>query len=70
MRSNDICVFPQDQPSGSKMIRRGGMSLRDYFAGMILHASSHLYDPKVAAARAYKYADAMLKERNRDRAES
>lgn len=47
----------------------GGVSLRDYFAGQALLAvtvGDHVDgegDPERHAALAYKYADAMLKER-------
>lgn len=40
-----------------------GMTLRDYFAGMVIQASSEHVGPKEAAEYAYRVADAMLKAR-------
>lgn len=49
---------------------QNGMSLRDYFAGQALHGlvTSHgLWEgsPTGASETAYKFADAMLKEREK-----
>ncbi len=53
----------------------GGMSLRDWFAGMALHTELDQEDAQqfygaggfgLAAELAYAYADAMLAERNKD----
>ena len=43
------------------------MSLRDYFAGMALqHLNALHYTAEKAAKEAYKYADAMLTEREKN----
>jgi hypothetical protein len=50
----------------------GGMTLRDYFAGQALQgfavavciASAEAFTPDKAAAVAYQFADAMLKQRS------
>lgn len=48
-----------------------GMSLRDWFAGMALHASINAMEVKPpaqwAALYAYEYADAMLAEREKSK---
>jgi hypothetical protein len=45
----------------------GGMTLRDYFAAkafeMFMHPDSKYYKPEKTAEDAYRFADAMLKER-------
>lgn len=52
-----------------KYLPEGGMSLRDYFAGQALIAITQvdhvdgMGDPERHAARAYEYADALLKAR-------
>lgn len=46
-----------------KTLPSHGMTLRDYFAGKCLPNLSRWHRPEEAAARAYEYADAMLKER-------
>lgn len=55
-------AFPRDN---SQM----GMSLRDYFAGQYLLGRSSLTggEPKETAMYCYRYADAMLAERERDK---
>jgi hypothetical protein len=66
----DIFVFPQDKAikSGSgKMVRAGGMTLRDYFADsamtvLLEHTGLEL---KEIAKAAYRMADTMLSERDR-----
>jgi hypothetical protein len=59
-------AFPSDE-YGSV-----GMSLRDYFAGQAMQGQlSHFNcgkDPKYIAHWSYKYADAMLAERQKERA--
>lgn len=48
---------------------RGGMTLRDWFAGQalkgLLSGGTNVYEDTVCAALAYHHADAMLKERSR-----
>ncbi|MCP3686071.1 MAG: hypothetical protein GY861_25780 [bacterium] len=43
------------------------MTLRDYFAGQVIMGTSFTYevDLAIAARKAYKLADAMLKERSK-----
>ena len=52
-------------PSGT--FRYSGMTLRDYFAGQaLIELVSRYYDSKMAAKMAYIYANAMLKEREKE----
>jgi hypothetical protein len=45
----------------------GGMSLRDYFAGQALDLASHdLTEPDHVAERAYRIADAMIVQREKE----
>lgn len=49
---------------------REGMTLRDWFAGQILHTAALTYEPgagnaELVARAAYQYADAMLAEREK-----
>ena len=46
-----------------------GMTLRDWFAGMVLQASCQDAGPWEAARLAYKYADAMVEARNKEKTE-
>jgi hypothetical protein len=54
-------------------IQHYGMSLRDYFAGQLLSGMPAMFSstdcplpsPSDAAREAYRYADAMLKEREK-----
>lgn len=46
-----------------------GMTLRDYFAAAALTGIIHNYDIEQAAEVAYSYADAMLKEREKNHAD-
>ena len=62
-------AFPQ-HPGQEDVAGFGGMSLRDYFAGAALQgmmAASDLADPTETSVAmfAYKYADAMLAERDK-----
>lgn len=43
----------------------GGMTLRDYFAAKAMEAVMLDYSPESGALEAYKWADAMLKERSK-----
>ena len=42
-----------------------GMSLRDWFAGMVIDRFAFMASRKAAAAAAYEIADAMLEERKK-----
>lgn len=57
-------AFPITEPSP-----HNGMSLRDWFAGMALQASSFVWrnvmTEEDVARNAYRVADAMLKERSK-----
>jgi len=48
-----------------ELLPGGGMSLRDWLAGMALQGMLSYYCslPNIAAEKAYKHADAMIKER-------
>ena len=55
-----------------RQVTSGGMTLRDYFAAAALQGQMAGADwgdcsPHTASARAYKYADAMLAEREQTR---
>jgi len=67
MSDNNEPAFPQTTvDSWHKSHVRGGMTLRDYFAGQALAgimAATTVCDPEAVASRAYVVADAMLKER-------
>jgi hypothetical protein len=55
-----------DNTSFSNVHSVGGMTLRDWFAGMALHASFGSGESfNDVAERAYLYADAMIAERNK-----
>lgn len=41
-----------------------GMTMRDYFAAVVLATACEDHGPSSAAEIAYSYADAMLRERN------
>ncbi len=78
-----LTEFEQFDEDKGKYVTRtlpaGGMSLRDWFAGMALQGllncpldkiSYHATDnPFLAAEWAYQYADAMMKERVKERAD-
>ena len=51
-------------PHVSPHLDRTGMTLRDYFAGQVV-TQFHQYWPDEAAARAYRFADAMIAERKK-----
>jgi hypothetical protein len=57
-------AFPQSEAWGSKYPVPEGMSLRDYFAGRVLEEALERYEPRQAAAWAYRVADAMLEARD------
>lgn len=76
--SENISAFPiscGEFPIGSARYPKKaqkGMSLRDYFAdaalqtmGMAVYQSDGIFD--LIAKRAYEIADAMIKERNKDK---
>jgi hypothetical protein len=67
MSNYDEPAFPQTTvDSWDKSHVRGGMTLRDYFAGQALAgmmSSTDACDPEAVASRAYVVADAMLEER-------
>jgi len=46
--------------------RSEGMDLRDYFAAVALSSICELEPPISAARAAYEYADAMIKEREKN----
>jgi hypothetical protein len=54
--------------NGEAAWEQDGMTLRDWFAGQALPwiLRAHLGSPEWVAAEAYKLADAMLKERERN----
>jgi len=56
-------------PSTGTWVGNEGMTLRDWFAGMVLSGAMALPDPNISkeeeAAFAYLMADAMLKEREK-----
>jgi hypothetical protein len=63
-------AFPWTVDDGETVKGEKGMTLRDYFATKalppIMHAGASRWDDgnyEIHAERAYKYADAMLKER-------
>ena len=66
MRQNDGGpAFPTPESHGDDY---EGMSLRDYFAAKVFpvianHGWANEHDAEMAARFAYKFADAMLKER-------
>lgn len=68
---NDGQAFPvpglSNLPNGDFIYPEAGMTLRDYFAAKALEWSGSSEwvskDPQHVAARAYRLADAMLKER-------
>lgn len=60
---------------GSFLVQRGGMTLRDYFAGQALTGllasdSDAPATPYYYAAKAYEYADAMLAASRPERGEA
>ena len=65
-------AFPQGAETGNMEFWRHGMSLRDFFAGLIMAAlvvkysgsGTDYYLPENLPAWAYATADEMLKERN------
>lgn len=65
----DQFVFPQDEETRviDKYQRKGGLTLRDYFAGCALQALAAYKSASSGAQQAYMYADAMLKERDAKR---
>ena len=62
-------AFPWSVDDGQKIVGNKGMTLRDYFAAKALppmmYADVGRWEGnyEIHAERAYKYADAMLKER-------
>lgn len=60
-------TFREDAPAGgSFLVQRGGMTLRDWFAGQAMLGLVARYgnDGEIAAAKiAYEFADAMLAAR-------
>jgi hypothetical protein len=64
-------AYPCKVAVGDVSITKGGMSLRDYFAGNFMQQASCLtttihgnFDPIAASITAYEMADAMLKARD------
>ena len=65
--------LPGDHDNEDLMNRHGGMSLRDWFAGMAMQgilASGDDNDSKVIAIGSYGVADAMLDEREKSQESS
>jgi len=71
-------VFPSEEPienpyQGDRMVRRKGITLRDYFAAKALDPLIHAYTREMpneiesTVKLAYEIADSMLKERERSR---
>ena len=61
-------AFPISHYNGDEVVTYSGMSLRDYFAGQALVASTPLEGdctPSEIASDCYNWADAMLDERKR-----
>jgi len=63
-RENMESAFPLNSPDG--LISLLGMTLRDYFAGQALEGLVTRFTDKNVAEKAYKLADAMLEEREKD----
>jgi hypothetical protein len=60
-------LYKQGGSFDSSSISQGyGMTLRDYFAAKAMQEFVGVCNYKEGAIRAYKWADAMLKERNND----
>lgn len=67
-------AFPQPcQDSGNSAFVDGGMTLRDYFAAKVLQGlasrEGHVTDADIECEveKAYKYADAMMKQREKQK---
>jgi len=76
MKIEDGCpTFPRPHSIAStfEIPAQEGMSLLDWFAGMaligILANSSQIVEEKLASSWAYEYAEAMLKEREKQNQE-
>ena len=54
-------AFPLESDYGSQ----SGMTLRDYFAGQWI-GQLEVFNPDAAAAVAYRFADAMIAEREKE----
>lgn len=67
MKKDGGPAFPVDAPNDPCIIKDPGMTLRDYFAGQALAGLMANHMPystfSLIASKAYKAADAMLKER-------
>lgn len=73
MKRNDGgSAFPVDASCYPIVIKNPGMSLRDYFAGQALcgmlasEQDGCFYETESCAVRAYKFADAMIAEREKE----
>jgi len=72
MMKDGESAFPQhgwtkDHDTLERMANQGGMSLRDWFAGMALgNCSYKMVNPEHQASLAYQLADAMVAERDKE----
>lgn len=74
MKNNGGFAFPFQtvSPNGDPYSPESGMTLRDYFAGQALsgmcasETEYGIYVPEAASVRAYRFADAMIAERNKE----
>ena len=65
MTNPNEMVFPQMKQVGNVAIAEGGLTKREWFAGMALQGMFSVnggWDAQQMSSFAYEYADAMLKE--------